>query len=407
MHFYYNNILRKENACQSPLCLITSTYQTQNGSQKMQHKINDYELADAISAKWPKGRTPIFPVITYKNGKEPLGIDFTESPYCINDETEEDYGLKADSIINESVPTNTRRAYLGDILYIRQWTVCANVSWPMLEEDILKFIIHHLQGMPAIVEHALLSNGWKRSRGLHSFATVKRRLVSLSILHKFNKLEDPCNSSKVKALLSAMAKTAESPKKSKAITKNILENMLATCKDSAIDIRDKALLLFGWCSGGRRRSEISDATFENLNELADGDFIYHISRSKTDQTGKGHDVPVKGVAAAALRYWLKISGINDGKLFRSVSKGGKIGEKITEVDINRIVKKRAEMAGYDSKQYSAHSLRRGFMTEGGKQGCPLGDMMALSGHKSVPIAMGYYESGAVIMNKAADLLVSK
>lgn len=369
-------------------------------------KINDVELAEALASRYPKGTSLNFLQILDETGR-PTGLDFTNGAFSIIDETEENYSLKADSIINSATPDNTRRAYLGDLQYFYNWNYVAvsrNVDFPISEEIILKFIIHHLIEMPFEIEHALISCGMKRERGLHSLATVRRRLVTLTIFHKLKNLPDPCDSAKVKNLLSAISKTQGKQKKSKAITKNILENILSTClSDSLIDIRDKALIFFGWASGGRRRSEIADAVFENLEETAEGDFIYHIERSKTDQTGKGHDVPVKGRAAIVLREWLKVSGITQGKLFRSVSKGGKIGEKITEVDINRIVKKRCELAGYDPFHYSAHSLRRGFITEAGKQGCPIGDVMALSGHKSVNIAMGYYESGAVINNKAANL----
>jgi len=35
--------------------------------------------------------------------------------------------------------------------------------------------------------------------------------------------------------------------------------MIATCDDSLQGIRDKAILLFGWSSGGRRRSEVASA----------------------------------------------------------------------------------------------------------------------------------------------------
>lgn len=375
---------------------------------KMISKIDDYKLADLNASKWPKGKTPIYSVIIDEKSEQALGVDFVNGPFCVLDETEEDYRLKADTFINASIPENTRRAYFGDIQYFLQWVTYAvspKGNWPVLEETVLKFIFHHLEEMPLEIENALILSGWKRTRGVHSLATVKRRLVSLSILHKFNKQSDPCDSHKVKSLLSAMEKKHGKQKKSKAITKNVLENLLITCSESSlIDIRDKALILFGWASGGRRRSEIADAVIENLEETVEGDFIYHIAKSKTDQKGKGHDVPVKGKAAIALREWLKLSRITEGKLFRSVSKGGKIGDKITDVDINRIVKKRCEKAGYDPKQYSAHSLRRGFITEAGKQGCSLGDTMALSGHKSVNIAMGYYESGAVINNKAANLV---
>jgi integrase len=348
----------------------------------MMLKIDDYELADTLASKWPKGKTPIFPVIAKKESREPAGIDFENGPFCVLDETEEDYSLKADSFINDSIPTNTKRAYLGDIQYFTQWATYALVT-PVRQmpvkidgEDILKFVFHHLKEMPKEVEDQLLNKGWKRTRGVHSLATVKRRLISLSILHKFNNLPDPCDSPKVKVFLADMAKTQSEQKKSKAITKNVLENLLATCSNNTlIDIRDKAILLFGWASGGLRRSEISDASTENLEETVEGDFIYRIANSKTDQTGKGNSVPIKGRAAAAIRQWLKASGVTQGMIFRSISKAGKkeankgckLGDKITSVDINRIVKKRCALAGYDEQYYTVHSLRRGFITESGNQ----------------------------------------
>jgi integrase len=319
---------------------------------------------------------------------------------------ESDYGVKADSFIHAATPANTKRAYVGDIKYFTKWITCA-VSpegvWPVSEDIVIKFIFHHLDEMPVNVENALIAGGWKRGPGKHSLNTVKRRLVSLSIMHSMNGQPDPCESPRVKALIAAMSKTPEGVNKAKAITKEILERMILTCGDSLIDTRDKALLLFGFASGGRRRSEIADAIIENLDKSG-VNFIYRINKSKTDQLGKGHDVPVKGSAAKALTKWLDAAKISGGRLFRAVSKGGKIGEKITDVDINRVVKKRAKMAGYDSTQFSAHSLRRGFMTESGIQGCTIADAMALSGHKSVNIALGYYESGSVINNKAGDLI---
>ena len=124
-------------------------------------------------------------------------------------------------------------------------------------------------------------------------------------------------------------KYAEPQRKGRAITKDILVAILRTCDDSLIDARDRALILFGWASGGRRRSEIADAELKDLE--ADGDnFIYRMPRSKTDQQGKGVTLPVQGKAAEALREWISRAGIVDGKIFRSVSKAGKVGNKLTE-----------------------------------------------------------------------------
>lgn len=43
----------------------------------------------------------------------------------------------------------------------------------------------------------------------------------------------------------------------KALTKDALQRLLATCYDSPKGIRDRALLLFAWSTGGRRRSEVT------------------------------------------------------------------------------------------------------------------------------------------------------
>lgn len=330
---------------------------------------------------------------------------FNDNNFCI-EEADNSYELKANSFITENIPKNTKRAYYSDIKYFRQWAffVTQQQNINVTEELILQFIFHHLDGMPSTVEESLLAGGWKRARGLHSLATVKRRLVSVTIFHKLNNQQDPCSTQKIKTLLAAFARKAGNQKKAKAITLQVLEDLLETCKENSLqDRRDKALLLFGFSSGGRRRSEIADAEIASLEESGN-DYIFNIANSKTDQSGKGHLVPIKGRAAMALKEWLEASGIKEGKIFRSIKKGGsKMGDCLTAVDINRIVKKRCNLAGYDREVFSAHSLRSGFITESGKQNKPLGDTMAMSGHKSLPVAMNYYQAGNILNNQASNL----
>ncbi len=113
------------------------------------------------------------------------------------------------------------------------------------------------------------------------------------------------------------------------------------------------------------------------------------------------------MAAKLLRRWIietKKNKIQNKFIFTSLSKNGAPKNKLTPIDINRIVKKRAEFAGYNPKDFGAHSLRSGFVTEAGKQGKPIGDVMAMTTHKSVKILMEYYQSGNVLNNTAADLL---
>ncbi len=97
----------------------------------------------------------------------------------------------------------------------------------------------------------------------------------------------------------------------------VVKAVLETCDDSLKGKRDRALLLFAWASGGRRRSEVSEAVFENLHRGDEGAYLYTLASSKTNHNGKirPEDVkPVVGSAAEALEAWLEASGITSGPL---------------------------------------------------------------------------------------------
>lgn len=312
----------------------------------------------------------------------------------------------ADWFIREAVADNTKKAYVSDMKYFFAWQEHAfgQKFWPLNEEVVIQFIYEHLEEMPKCRKSKMLLLQQTKCEGTHALKTVRRRLMNLSISHQRSNHYDPVSYMKMKQLINAMSRTQPISKKCSPITKEILTKMLnLQIEDSLIYTRDKALISFAWSSGGRRRSEISNAIYENLISLNEGTYQYNIERSKTDQIGTGMLVPLKGQAAFYLTSWIKESKITSGYIFRSISKGGHIGSSISEEGINNIVKKRIKQAGYDPKEFSAHSLRRGFVTEAGKQGCPLGDVMRMTGHKSVAIAMGYYESGSIMNNLASDL----
>ena len=69
-----------------------------------------------------------------------------------------------------------------------------------------------------------------------------------------------------------------------------------------------------------------------------------------------------------------------------------------------IIRRRARLTAEPLGKLSAHSLRSGFVTEAGKQGIPLGQTMAMTGHRSVLTIMGYYQSGELAASRAAHLL---
>lgn len=319
---------------------------------------------------------------------------------------------RSSEILNEFTSENTKKAFLGDMMYWKAWLSAVGLNFESKHKsiDILRcFIVQHIEGMDPNVDQKLLEQGLKAKLGTHSLATVKRRIASLSVFLDRMKWENPCREKEIKFLLEKFRKKHKRFNKRQAITKDVLEDMIKTCKsNNKLDVRDKAILFFGWSSGGRRRSEIVDAKFENLTKTSDGDYLYNLNSSKTNQTGEDDIKPIKGRAAKALTDWLELSKITSGYLFRSIRSMSKGNLEIKKIglsgnDIRRMVKKRARLAGYDEKWFSAHSIRRGFVTESGIQGKPILDVMKMTSHKNVATTMKYYDAGNINNNSCANL----
>lgn len=49
-------------------------------------------------------------------------------------------------------------------------------------------------------------------------------------------------------------------------------------------------------------------------------------------------------------------------------------------------------------------MRSGYVTEAGRQGVPLGEVMAMTEHRSVGTVMGYFQAGSLLNSKATTLI---
>jgi integrase len=116
--------------------------------------------------------------------------------------------------------------------------------------------------------------------------------------------------------------------------------------------------------------------------------------------------PLVGSAALAMAVWLAVlkeRGITSGALFRRIRKGGRLGEPLAPAAVRDIVKERCALAGVEG-QFSAHSLRAGFVTEAGRQAMSLPETMAMTGHHSVATVMGYFRAESSLNSKASRML---
>lgn len=290
--------------------------------------------------------------------------------------------------------------------------------------------------LPPDVDEALVRNGYKGKLGPPTLNTLVHRIAVLSKAHQMahagttgstgasstpdvdapassgRGIVNPCADPLVRELLArtrrAYAQRGARPKRQRALTRDPLQLLLATCDESLKGRRDRALLLFAWATGGRRRSEVASATLENLQRVDAESFVYTLAHSKTNQRGdlRPENVkPLVGSAAAAMQAWLAVlqaHGIQAGPIFRRIRRGGHLGEPLAPAAVRDIVRERCALAGVEGS-FSAHSLRAGFVTEAGRQNMPLPETMAMTGHQSVATVVGYFRAESALGSKVGRM----
>ena len=188
-----------------------------------------------------------------------------------------------------------------------------------------------------------------------------------------------------------------------AVTGDILNDLLGTCGHDLLSLRDAAVLVLAWASGGRRRSEIAGLGREDLDlsDFADKNLI----ETKTTGTGETPRLVLKRRAATIVHRWITEAEIDDGPLFRAVSKSdGPLPRGLSADGVRHVLKTRLIAADYPPDFASPHGLRAGFLTQAALDGAPLQAAMRLSLHRSAKQAMAYYDDVETTDNPATELL---
>ncbi|MBD1162612.1 site-specific integrase [Pelagibacterales bacterium SAG-MED12] len=279
--------------------------------------------------------------------------------------------------LKNSKANNTLRAYQSDFRDFS--TFCAKNGFSSMpsQPKIIALYITHLS---------------KSSK----FSTLKRRIASISVLHKLKGHYLDTKHPIIMENLHGIKRTLGARQKAK---KPILINDLKLII-KAIDkekIRDKALILVGF-SGGFRRSELVNIHYDDIEFVTEGVKIL-IKKSKTDQSGEGS---VKAIPyfdnqefcpVIALKNYInkKFSNTSEGKIF-----------SISDKSVALIIKRYAEKAGLDSSKYAGHSLRSGFATTAAEFGAEERNIMAMTGHKTTQMVRRYIQEANLFKNNALN-----
>lgn len=241
-------------------------------------------------------------------------------------------------------------------------------------------------------------------------ASVDVALAAIAKMHQAHALESPCTAPAVAAVRAGLRRTRGTvPRQAAPLRIDELLAVVGAIGADLLGLRDRALLLLGWCSAVRR-SDLVAIDVPELVFTGDGAEVF-LRRSKTDQEGEGFwiGVPFALDPAAcpvrAVRAWVDAAGITAGPVFRPLRGRRVLDRRLSDRAVARVVQARATAAGLDASRLSGHSLRAGFVTSAARAGRSERAIMDQTGHRSLKIVRRYIRRATLFEeNAAAGLL---
>jgi len=310
----------------------------------------------------------------------------------MNNITSDLKALQEETLLNlkNSKAINTIRAYKSDFRDFELFCVKNGFKSIPTDPKIVSLYLTHLSTKDV------------------KMSTLKRRLVSIGVIHKFKgHYLDTKHPSIIENIMGIKRRKGSIQKGKKPLLISYLKQIINVIdefnNEEIKKFRDRSIILIGF-SGGFRRNEIVSLDFEDLDFVTEGLKI-NLRRSKTDQFGEG---TVKALPyfensqycpVFSLKKWIEVSNIKSGPLFRRFSKGCKLMEnRLTDQTVALLIKNYLKLAGIDSKNYSGHSLRSGFATSAAESGAEERSIMAMTGHKSTEMVRRYIKEANLFKN---------
>tara|TARA_B100000686_G_scaffold102492_1_gene109793 strand:+ start:60 stop:974 length:915 start_codon:yes stop_codon:yes gene_type:complete len=282
--------------------------------------------------------------------------------------------------LKSSKALNTLRAYKADY------------------KDFARFCIKHgFKSMPT--EPKILSLYLTHLSQTSKFSTLKRRLASISVIHRISGHYIDTKHPMITENLMGIKRVKGSYQKAKKPLliddlKSIV-NVIDKDKNEKRKAKNRALILIGF-AGGFRRSELVAILYEDIDFVSEGVKIF-VKRSKTDQSGEGmtKGIPYfsnqKYCPVISLKNWLEKLEVKSGRIF-----------DMSDKSVALTIKKYTAIAGLDSNKYSGHSLRSGFATSTAELGAEERSIMAMTGHKTTQMVRRYIQEANLFKNNALN-----
>jgi len=297
--------------------------------------------------------------------------------------------------LSNSKSKNTLRAYKSDFENFSAFCISNKLKYLPASPQIVSLYLTQLS---------------KSSK----FSTLKRRLASISVIHKLRgyyldtkhpiiienlhgiKRNIGTKQLSKKPLLINDLKLLINVINDNLVNKNKL-NKHKTEKIQLIKSRNKALILLGF-AGGFRRSELVNIEYNEVEFVNEGVKIL-IKKSKTDQSGEGF---IKAIPYFDNKYYCPVLALKKYIELKFIDiKKGLIFD-MSDKSVALIIKKYADKAGLDSSKYAGHSLRSGFATTAAEFGAEERNIMTMTGHKTTQMVRRYIQEANLFKNNALN-----
>jgi integrase len=234
-------------------------------------------------------------------------------------------------------------------------------------------------------------------------------MAAIKYRHKTINEPSPTDDERCKAVMRGARRTlGVAPARKAPVVAEIVRDMSRAAPAGLKGLRDRALLLVGF-GGAFRRSELVALNVDDITFSDDGMKVV-IRRSKTDVEGIGQTIAIiKGgryCPMRALKEWLDAAGITEGPIFLQVRKGGHVtARRLSGEAVRRVVKSYAGKLDLNPADYSAHSLRSGFLTSAANRGASIWKMKEVSRHAGTEVLAGYVRDSNLFNDHAGSGLL--
>jgi len=266
---------------------------------------------------------------------------------------------------------NTIRSYRSDYMHYSDW--CQEYQYDPFNIHEDKFADYILQMGENL-----------------TIATIQRRVTSLSSIFNLTKSINPTKEPVVILTIKRLRRKFGKPQKQATpLTYDILIKLKKVCSGDIVGLRNKLLLQLGY-ETMRRRSEICQFKFEDLQHHGNHKHALLLRHSKTDQYNQGKIIPISGELSEMISNWSLAIDQDSGYILRSFKRNLSTNPSLTPASINHILKSLQKQAGLNQiGELSGHSFRVGAALDLLDKNIPLEKIMLRGGWKSETSAMRY------------------